>query len=177
MVQSIIRLVVHAVFGLGVLTAFTSFHPAEAGRVGKAVGGVVAKTAVVNGANSLRRSSDGDETSASATAQSQTPKVLNRWDMQRKPDRASDESNTSIDEGASDAQSAAASSNEPSPVVVTIPTDKAAPSLLTSSEPSRSSISSNEPCAPGQSCVVCLAGCPDSRGQIVHRQQQIARKD
>jgi hypothetical protein len=172
MFQSIIRLVVHAVFGIGLLTAFTSFQPAEAGKIGGAIAKVAVKAAVGKTTRKSRDQANIDESSADATdatEASKTPKVLNRWDMQRRPEPSANAEATPDDD--------AAKTNGATPVVVTIPndkSDKADPSMAVADF---ANVKSSDPCGPGQSCVVCLAGCPESRGQVMFRQQQIARKD
>jgi hypothetical protein len=182
MFQSILRLVVHAVFGIGVLTAFTSFQPAEAGKIGGAIAKFGVRAAVGTAAGSARAKqrdrNNVDESTAEATEESKAPKVLNRWDMQRRQEPKSEAQSTAG--AAADAATSAAAATDtpggPAPVVVTIPTDQALQSAAASA-PALLNSQASPSCGPGESCVVCVAGCPETRGQIMYRQSQIARKD
>jgi hypothetical protein len=178
MFQSILRFVVHAVFGIGVLTVFTSFQPAEAGKISGFIAKTAVKAAVVKSTRKSRDKDNVDESTANATEESKAPKVLNRWDMQRRQEPKSGAQATPDDQAEGDT-SAATATEKPggiAPVVVTIPTDKATQSTA-AADPALLNSRTDTQCGPGESCVVCVAGCPETRGQIMFRQSQIARKD
>jgi hypothetical protein len=161
MIRSAIRFIVHALFGVGVLSAFGVSDGAQAGKIGEALAVGAVKVGARAVTRQLRGSADTDQ-AASATGQSQSPKVLNRWDMQRKSDEvAQPETQSSTDSEHERAPGARATApvQATGPVVVTVPNASAAtgaPAVATTvsaatAVPAQREIAENQ--------VVCIAGC------------------
>jgi hypothetical protein len=149
MINSAIRIIVQAMFGVGVLTALGLLDSADAAQRGPA------KAANAGVAQELRR---GNDVEAEATVQSQTPRVLNRWDMNRRADAGAD-ATSSLDTGHERSPVTAAIPAK-GPVVVTIPTPRQA--AVGGSIPAvhaaamTATLQNDETASNG---VVCLAGC------------------
>jgi hypothetical protein len=147
MIKSAIRFIVHAMFGVGVLSAFGLLDPADAGQRG------LAKPAKADAAQELRSGTDVD---IEATPQSLAPRVLNRWDMNRRADASADATQAA---GTAHAPPVAVAPSK-GPVVVTIPT--VPPAAVESAAPAVHAASMTLPAdgaATATSGVVCLAGC------------------
>ena len=164
MIRSAIRFIVHAMFGVGVLSAFGLFDSAEAGKIGNAVAAGGVKVAASAVTRQLRGSSDADQV-ASATSQSQSPKVLNRWDMQRRPGEASqsgDAAQTSED-AVTDTQPerpvTARKTVPAGPIVVTLPPETDGARVPVKPAVAEAAVSLTAPREIAENQVVCIAGC------------------
>lgn len=164
MIRSAIRLVVHALFGVGLLSAFAAFDRAEAGKIGSALTAAAVKVGSRAVTKQLRGSSDTDNATASATSQSQSPKVLNRWDMQRKSDETPQIDSTPATDTEHErpiAAGAPASAPQPAggPVVVTVPNATAGVQVLAVPAAAIASTTVPAPRETAENQVICLAGC------------------
>jgi hypothetical protein len=121
MFQSVVRFFVHAMFGVSVLTAFAARDEVHA----------------ADQTTKLRESRDVDHDTTEATATPSAPRVLNRWDMKRRPEATS---------GTEQAP------RGPRPVVVTVQN--------ASSNPLSTQISAaTEVRGTATTGVACVAGC------------------
>lgn len=164
MIRSAIRFIVHAMFGVGVLSAFGLFDSANAGNIGNTVATGAVKVGSSAVTRQLRGSSDADQV-ASATSQSQSPKVLNRWDMQRRQGDSS-QSGDSVQTGedaVADTQPerpvTAAKTIPAGPIVVTLPPETDGVRVTTKPAGVTAASAVTAPREIAENQVVCIAGC------------------
>jgi hypothetical protein len=147
MIKIAIRLIVHAMFGVGVIAAWAVWDTVEAGSADNAKHSSAA-------ARQLRGASEVDG-KAEPTEQSQAPKVLNRWDMRRRP-----EANATADLPTAPAIPVVPAVKAPThPVVSTVMQNPGA-----SEQPVKvlNAASPAEPAPSGNSAILCLAGCVEA---------------
>ena len=158
MIRSAIRFIVHAMFGVGVLTAFGLFDSVQAGKIGNAVAAGAAKVGSRTVTRQLRGSSDADQV-ATATNQSQSPKVLNRWDMQRRSGDAAQTGEVSGADTQPDRSVATAKTIPAGPIVVTLPPETDAVRAPAVPAVVAAATAVTAPLEIAENQVVCIAGC------------------
>ena len=96
---------------------------------------------------------------ATATNQSQSPKVLNRWDMQRRSGDAAQTGEVSGIDTELDRPVAAAKTIPAGPIVVTLPSEPDAVRVTSTPALELAAKAVTAPLEIAENQVVCIAGC------------------